>query len=101
MERLIGSWHLVRSDGEIDAGNEVEMEFFPNGQLTYAIAEGKKWQLSLLTYKVAGDVIITNQPSAPGEERTKFAFEPDGKLRLETDGTRTWFAPIASRASAV
>ncbi len=101
MEKLIGCWHLVRRDGEIDAGDAVEMEFFPNGQLTYAIAEGKKWQLSLLTYKVAGDVLVTNQPSAPREERTKFAFESDGKLRLETNGSRTWFAPIATRASAV
>jgi hypothetical protein len=101
MEKLIGCWHLVRSDGEIDAGDEVEMEFYPNGQLTYAIAEGENWQLSLLTYKIVGDLIITNQPSAPSEERTKFAFEPDGKLRLESDGSRTWFAPITSRASAV
>jgi len=101
MEKLIGCWHLVRSDGEIDSGDEVEMEFYPNGQLTYAIGEGKKWQLSLLTYKVVGDVILTNQPSAPSEERTKFAFEPDGKLRLESDGSRTWFTRIPSRASAV
>ena len=98
---MIGCWRLVRSDGEIDALDEVEMEFFPNGQLTYAVAEGKKWQLSLLTYKVSGSVIITNQPSAPAEERTKFSFEPDGTLRLESNGSRTWFARVASRASAV
>ena len=100
VDKLIGCWHLVRSVGQID-GDEVEMEFFPNGQLTYAVAEDKKWQLTLLTFKVRGDTIITNQPSAPSEERTKFAFESDGTLRLESNGSRTWFAPMPSRASAV
>ena len=36
-------------------------------------------------------MIVTNQPSSPHEERTRFYFEPDGTLVLEWGGQRHWF----------
>jgi hypothetical protein len=47
-----------------------------------------------LTYSVSGDVIISNQVSAPGEERTRFALGADGRLELNHGGTRSWFERV-------
>jgi hypothetical protein len=46
------------------------------------VPEGK----ILLTYRVEGDVIITDQPSHPGEQRTRFSFAPD----------EAWFSILAA-----
>jgi len=36
----------------------------------------------ILTYRIEGDTIISDQPSHPREEKTKFSFTPEGKLVL-------------------
>jgi hypothetical protein len=66
-ERLIGKW---RSDADFPGGigefGEVSLEFSPNGGLTYVIHGEEKRQIILLTYRVEGDVLVTDQPASQG-----------------------------------
>jgi hypothetical protein len=97
---LLGCWQLVRSEPEAD-GKGVEMEFRPDGELQYRIDAGDRWQIMRLTYRVEGDVIVTDQPSAPREERTRFTLLDDGSLLLKLRGSRTWYRRGERRAPAV
>ena len=67
------------------------MQFKPSGELVYAVREAEKWQLMLLTYKVQGNTIVSNQRSAPHEERTAFSFPASNQLRLDRSGEVTSF----------
>jgi hypothetical protein len=70
---------------------DTDTEFHPNGGLTYAINAGDRWQIIRLTYRVDGDCIISDQPSSPREERTRFYFKADGTLVLENGGMISHF----------
>ena len=87
---LVGRWHLVRTEGPANF-EHVTMDFRPDGSLQYSIELPDRIQIMNLTYSVVGDVIISNQPSAPSEERTRFALGADGSLELDHGGTRSWF----------
>ena len=82
-QQLVGKW---RSDPDDEAAiNEygnVSLDFLPNGGLTYTVHTEGKRQVMLLTYRVEGEVLITDQPSDPKEERTRFKIRSDGKLVL-------------------
>jgi hypothetical protein len=70
------------------------MDFGADGSLQYSIELADRIQIMNLTYSVSGDVIISNQLSAPGEERTRFALRADGRLELDHGGTRSWFERV-------
>jgi len=89
-DRLHGKWLLEKTDPGVDTGDGVEMEFHPDGRLTYAIREGDKLQIMKMTFRVEGSQIISNQPSAPRGERTTYRFE-DCLLVLEFGGSRSWY----------
>jgi hypothetical protein len=73
----------------------VAMEFRPDGTLQYWIEQPDgRLQIFNLTYEVSGDVIISNQPSAPLEVRTQFAVGADGGLELNLDGVRSWLERV-------
>jgi hypothetical protein len=82
-QQLVGKWRSDPEDPEaISEYGDVSLDFLPNGGLTYTVrAEGKR-EIMLLTYRVEGDVLITDQPSHPKEERTRFEIKPCGKLVL-------------------
>ena len=58
--------------------------------MDYSIIEQGKRQIMKLTYRIDGNEIVSNQPSAPREERTKFSFE-NGDLVLMFEGERTTY----------
>jgi hypothetical protein len=90
--RLHGRWVLVRSDdATIEVGERVEMEFSADGKLTYAIRQRGCRQIMNLTYQVQGSEIISNQPSAPAENRTRYEIDDEGQLVLEFGGGRSWY----------
>jgi hypothetical protein len=97
---LLGCWHLVRSEPASEFQG-VEMEFRPDGELQYCIDVGDRWQIARLTYRVDGDVIVTDQPSAPRKERTRFALLDDGSLLLDLHGSRSWYRRGERRAPVV
>ena len=79
---------MIRSDEPLD--EEIRMAFHPDGRLTYSIHLKEKVQIMKLVFRISGDTILSNQPSHPKEERTRFAFEDDGTLRLEHEGKKSW-----------
>jgi hypothetical protein len=91
-ERLLGTWRLVRSDGEIDSGNDITMSFMGNGRLLYVIHQNDSDEIMNLVFTVDGDRLMTNQPSRLRTESTKFLFDGEGHLVLDYGGSRTWFA---------
>lgn len=67
------------------------MVFEANGQLKYVqhLVDGA--QIMNLIYKVDGDCLVTDQPSSPNEEKTKFEFETEDVLVLDYAGQKAWF----------
>lgn len=86
---LVGCWHLVEVEGQ--PYEPAEADFREDGTLHYSVLAGTRWQIVKLRYRVDGDTIITNQPSVPREERSRFALAPDGTLTLEFGGARSLF----------
>ena len=86
---LVGCWQLVLPADK--PGEPAEADFRADGQLVYSVLSGDRWQIMKLLYEVDGDTILTDQPSSPHEERTRFAFESDGTLMLELGGQRSWY----------
>jgi hypothetical protein len=72
----------------------VSMDFRPDGSLEYSIDLGDRLQIMNLTYAVEGDFIVSNQPSSPQEERTKFSLGADGRLELDYGGVRSWYERV-------
>ena len=90
---LVGRWRLVHTEGPANF-EHVTMAFGADGSLQYSIALPDRVQIMKLTYLISGDVIISNQPSAPGEERTRFKIEADGRLELDHGDSRSWFERV-------
>jgi hypothetical protein len=67
------------------------MEFFPDGSLIYYIVSGDRIQKMLLRYRVEGSTIISDQPSAPREERSDFLISADDVLTLTFQGVKCRF----------
>ncbi len=86
---LVGCWHLVRVEGQ--PYEPAEADFREDGTLYYSVLAGPRWQIMKLTYRVDGDTIISNQPSSPREERSRFALAQDGTLTLEFGGVQSVF----------
>ena len=96
---LVGCWHLTRSD---DASAEpAEADFRDDGRLYYSVLSGDRWQVMKLRYRVDGGLLVTDQPSDPREERTRFSMDADGSLILGFGGQRSWFKKGPKRAPAV
>jgi len=89
--RLLGTWRLVKSDGAIDTGNGVTMTFTRDGKLVYVIHQDRSDQIMNLLFSVDGDCLVTNQPSSPQPESTRFSFDDEGQLVLDYGGTKAWF----------
>src|SRR6267154_6837473 len=84
--QLVGKWKSDPDDlAAINEYGDVSLNFSPNGALTYTVHTEGKRQIMLLTYRIEGDLLITDQPSDQKEERTRFEIRPDGKLVLLYD----------------
>lgn len=90
--RLFGVWNSDKKDDATkNSIGTVTMTFTNDGALIYDIYENDKLQRMNLVYKISGDTIISDQPSHPQEQRTKYRLENDNKLILEFEGQRTIF----------
>jgi hypothetical protein len=85
--RLIGLWEIDPEDrASISRYGVVRLHFFPTGDLTYTVRSSDRDEVIRLEYKTEGDVIATQQPSAPQLERTRYSISEDGKLSLDHGG---------------
>jgi len=88
---LEGVWQIDPSDTvAIERYGQASLDFRSNGELVYSVDLGDKVQQSLLTYKVVGDKLITNQPSYPREEITRYELS-NKKLVLHYRNVRATF----------
>ena len=94
--RLVGAWVVDESDQHTLAElGDVLLQFDNNGGLTYVIRTDGKQQVILMRYEVDGDVIVTDQPSAPRVERTLFSLSDDGRLVLAFGGEPFTFRRVS------
>jgi hypothetical protein len=82
--KLIGKWFGRVSD------EAVGLEFLEDGRLAYAILTENSTQIMRMTYRVDGAVLVTDQPSHPRKEGTRFWYE-SGALVLEFGGEQSRF----------
>jgi hypothetical protein len=89
---LIGSWNSDESDEATQkALGKVTMTFTKDSKLIYDIFEGGKQLRMNMVYKVQGDTIISDQPSHPQEQRTRYKIENGDKLILDFESQKTIF----------
>jgi len=75
---LLGRWRIDPTDAEaVEVFGDAALEFDERGNLIYIIMEAEKDQIILMTYRVAGDVVITHQPSHPDPQSTRFEVSGD------------------------
>lgn len=95
MRQLIGKWTSDPDDPETqEIFGRVTQIFHEDGRLTYIIHLPQKEQVVRLTYTVDGDELVTDQPTAPGEHRTRFSFDERGRLILDDAGERSRFVRV-------
>jgi len=82
--QLIGRWITDPNDMEaLKTYGQVTLVFGADGSLRYIVRGEQKDEIMILKYRIENGTLITNQLSAPREERTPFIVAPDGKLLLQ------------------
>jgi hypothetical protein len=81
-QHLLGEWRQAEPDPHPGA---VIILFEPDGRLRYTVEDGTVQHI-LLTWRIDGDVLVTDQPSAPREERTRLRLVSPSRLVLEQRG---------------
>ena len=88
--RLLGSWETDPSDREaINRYGKTRLEFKADGTLVYSIDAGDKWQQMFLTYTTEGNILVTDQPSSPRQNRTIYDFTGTDELVLDYGGAKS------------
>jgi hypothetical protein len=83
---LLGRWRLLRADPLLEFSPGTSMEFREHGALRYRIpVEGREQEFTLL-YLVEGDVLRTDNPSAPHATATHFHLGAGGVLVFDFAG---------------
>jgi hypothetical protein len=90
IDDLVGRWESDPTDhvGIREMGL-ASVEFRPDATLHYTIHDGDRDQTSVLTYRVENGWLVTDQPSLPRVERTRFEILPDGRLVLDYGSFRS------------
>jgi hypothetical protein len=87
---LLGKWKSDPSDLQTtELYGQVSIEFTDRGEVSYTIHGPDKDQIILLNYRVEGDVLVTDQPSEPRQERTRFFLDSAGRLLLFFGGRKS------------
>jgi len=83
---LLGTWRLLRADADLDFAPGVRMEFLHDGQLRYHVDVGGTDQVIALLYRVEGDLLHTDNPSAPHSMSVRIAHGEGDVLLLDFAG---------------
>jgi hypothetical protein len=97
-DNLIGRWATDERDEQARSRyGETALSFGRDGSLTYEIKlpDGRS-QVANMTYRVEPNgVMVTDQPSAPSEQRTRYSIDPSGgRLMLEFNGQTSWYVRV-------
>lgn len=88
---LLGSWRLMRSDPSLDFGPGVRMEFQRGGHLRYSLSVNGRVLVVPLVYRTTGDLLETDNPSAPHAMSTRFTLGAGDMLILDFAGAQAIF----------
>ncbi len=95
--KLLGRWATDPTDTDaIVEYGRTTVAFTDDGSLTYIIHGEGKDQVIVMKYRIDDSILVTDQPSQPGEERTAFTITPDGKLVLEFGGIRSRYVRVSN-----
>ncbi len=100
LSRLLGTWRLVECNEPSFKGElGTSVTFEEEGRMTYTFHQKERDQIVPLTYKLLGPLLVTNQPSDPREEWTRFRFDEAGQLVLEFEKTTAVFQKQSGSAA--
>jgi len=89
-DTVVGRWITDPEDVEsVKLYGRVTLVFSDGGNLRYIIHSKDKDEIINLTYRIVGDTLITQQPSSPRQEESRFTVMMDGRLVLEHSGVRS------------
>lgn len=100
-ERFFGAWRTDPADSKsLSEYGDVSLEFGTDGILTYTIYVTNRMEIIIMTYRLEGNQLITNQASSPREERSEFSFTADGRLviRHSDQGSTAFYVRSSSTA---
>ena len=92
LEKITGTWKLVKADEDFDIADGVDL-LIDDGKIEYRIRNGLRTQIINLTFHLEGNLLVSDQPSAPKEETTKISFNQK-RLLLEYQGSKAWFEKV-------
>ena len=88
---LLGCWRLSRADAHLDLGERARLEFREGNDLRCTfVSKGEMRELQL-AYWLEGNTLVTDQASAPREQRLQLHLESPTVLRLNYGGALAWF----------
>lgn len=87
---LLGTWRLMRADAALDFAPGVRMEFREDGDLHYHVDVGGRDQVIALRYRVEGDTLHTDNPSAPHSMSVRIEHGVGDVLMLDFAGALAW-----------
>lgn len=94
-KEILGTWRLDPDDVKSQqVYGKISMEFTDTDDLIYTIHLNDKDQKMFMTFKVEGNLLITNQPSSPNYEKTEFRILPNGKLELYFEGVKSTYIKV-------
>lgn len=88
---LLGCWRLVRADAHLDLGEHATLEFRQGNDLRCTFEEDGRPRVLKMAYWLEGNVLVTDQASAPREQRMRLHLETADLLRLDYGGALAWF----------
>jgi hypothetical protein len=93
---LVGTWRSDPSDvAGIRKYGAITLQFLADGTLVYTVRESGKASMACLTYRTEPGFLITDQPSKPRLERTKYHIGEDGVLVLESGDQKTRYVKVS------
>ena len=92
---LIGTWRIKHDDlaATVEYG-DIYLEFTEDDKLIYTIYKPNGKQIINMIYKIEDGELITDQPSKPKEERTKFEITEERNLILNFEGKKSIYSKV-------
>ena len=96
-KHLIGTWRLDRTEDDLDKGDGATCTFSSDGKLDYTIQFKDYAAVMKMTYTIEGNEIVSDQPSQPHKERTRYEF----LNALVVNANETLFYPADDRSDGL
>src|SRR6187399_1770352 len=96
---LLGTWRLMSADPSLDFAPGVRMEFLRDGRLNYHVDVGGSDQVIALLYRVEGELLHTDNPTAPHSMTVRIVHGAGDVLLLDFAGAQAMLVREHGRGS--